>query len=60
MTATTSNKPQDSLVASKESGRPQPLLNSSMSLVAEVAEEVKRLRMENTRVAATLMRKEKA
>ncbi len=35
------------------------MLNNSMSLITELAEEVKRLRMENTRVAATLMRKEK-
>ncbi len=34
--------------------------NNSTSLVAELAEEVKRFRMENTRVATTLMRKEKA
>ncbi len=58
MAAASSDKPQDGLDKSREA-RTRQLLNSSKSQIAFQAEEVKKLRMENTRVATTLMKKEK-
>ncbi len=59
MATASPNKPQDCLDDSREA-RTRQLLNSLKSPIAFLAEEVKKLRMENTRAAATLMKKEKA
>ncbi len=53
-----SAKPLDGLDDGEEA-RTWQLLSNSKSQVAHLAEEVKRLRVENTRVITTLMREEK-
>ncbi len=55
---TSSVQPQDS--SDSKEAKTRLLLNTSRSQVAFLAEELKRLKMDSTRVAATLMKKEKA